>query len=84
MTLKFLGPGEMFGELEVIKAPDLMRQFSVISTQEQNRVYSVSKRDFIRVLQTDPMLGAGLTLLVDSKLRQILTQIKVYEKNFID
>jgi cAMP-dependent protein kinase regulator len=53
MTLKFLGAGEMFGELEILKAHDLCRQFSVVSTFETNNVYSVSKRDFLRVLYCD-------------------------------
>ncbi|CAD8048017.1 unnamed protein product [Paramecium primaurelia] len=84
MTLKFLGAGEMFGELEILKAPDLIRQFSIVSTFESNSVYSVSKRDFMRVLYCDPALNKSLTALNDKKLKQILQQIRVYEKNFID
>ncbi|CAD8141766.1 unnamed protein product [Paramecium pentaurelia] len=84
MTLKFLGAGEMFGELEILKAPDLFRQFSIVSTFESNNVYSVSKRDFMRVLYCDPALNKSLTALNDKKLKQILQQIRVYEKNFID
>ncbi|CAD8059491.1 unnamed protein product [Paramecium sonneborni] len=84
MTLKFLGAGEMFGELEILKAPDLCRQFSLVSTFESNNVYSVSKRDFMRVLYCDPALNKSLTSLNDKKLKQILQQIRVYEKNFID
>ncbi|CAD8137303.1 unnamed protein product [Paramecium octaurelia] len=84
MTLKFLGAGEMFGELEILKAPDLCRQFSLVSTFESNNVYSVSKRDFMRVLYCDPDLNKSLISLNDKKLKQILQQIRVYEKNFID
>ncbi|CAK88155.1 unnamed protein product (macronuclear) [Paramecium tetraurelia] len=84
MTLKFLGAGEMFGELEILKAPDLCRQFSLVSTFESNNVYSVSKRDFMRVLNCDPDLNKSLISLNDRKLKQILQQIRVYEKNFID
>ncbi|CAD8056601.1 unnamed protein product [Paramecium sonneborni] len=84
MTLKFLGAGEMFGELEILKASDLCRQFSIVSTFESNNVYSVSKRDFMRVLYCDSALNKSLTALNDKKLKQILQQIRVYEKNFID
>ncbi|CAK87145.1 unnamed protein product (macronuclear) [Paramecium tetraurelia] len=84
MTLKFVGAGEMFGELEILKQQDLCRQFSFISTFESNTVYSVSKRDFLRVLQNDPPLLQSLNSLNDDKLKQALAQIKAYEKNFID
>ncbi|CAD8115040.1 unnamed protein product [Paramecium sonneborni] len=84
MTLKFVGAGEMFGELEILKSNDLCRQFSYISTFESNTVYSVSKRDFLRVIQNDQPLSESLNLLNDDKLKQALAQIKAYEKNFID
>lgn len=53
MTLKFVGAGEMFGELEILKSNDLCRQFSYVSTFESNTIYSVSKRDFLKVIQND-------------------------------
>ncbi|CAD8086326.1 unnamed protein product [Paramecium primaurelia] len=84
MTLKFVGAGEMFGELEILKQQDLCRQFSYISTFESNTVYSVSKRDFLRVLQNDQPLLKSLNSLNDDKLKQALAQIQAYEKNFID
>ncbi|CAD8102436.1 unnamed protein product [Paramecium primaurelia] len=84
MTLKFVGAGEMFGELEILKSNDLCRQFSYVSTFESNTVYSVSKRDFLRVIQNDQPLYESLNVLNDDKLKQALAQIKAYEKNFID
>ncbi|CAD8170103.1 unnamed protein product [Paramecium pentaurelia] len=84
MTLKFVGAGEMFGELEILKQPDLCRQFSYISTFESNTIYYVSKRDFLRVLYNDPPLSQSLNSLNDDKLKQALAQIRAYEKNFID
>ncbi|CAD8100662.1 unnamed protein product [Paramecium sonneborni] len=84
MTLKFVGAGEMFGELEILKEFDLSRQFSYISTFESNTVYSVSKKDFLRILQNDSLLYSSLNSLNDDKLKQALLQIYAYEKNFID
>ncbi|CAK88725.1 unnamed protein product (macronuclear) [Paramecium tetraurelia] len=84
MTLKFVGAGEMFGELEILKQPDLCRQFTYVSTFESNTVYYVSKRDFLRVLYNDPPLSQSLNSLNEDKLKQALAQIRAYEKNFID
>jgi len=63
----------MFGELEVLKSPDLVRQFSVVSTYESNKVYTVSKKDFLRVINHDLPLYNSLCTLNDSKLKQILS-----------
>ncbi|CAD8144738.1 unnamed protein product [Paramecium octaurelia] len=84
ITLKYIGPGEMFGELEILKNPDIPRQVSVITTQESNKIYSIHKKDFLRVLHFDQVLHSNLVYLNDNKLKQILHQIKGFQKNFFD
>ncbi|CAD8059597.1 unnamed protein product [Paramecium sonneborni] len=84
ITLKYIGAGEMFGELEILKNPEIPRQVSVITTQETNKIYSIHKKDFLRVLYFDQILHQNLVALNDNKLKQILSQIKGFQKNFFD
>ncbi|CAD8144631.1 unnamed protein product [Paramecium pentaurelia] len=84
ITLKYIGAGEMFGELEILKNQEIPRQVSVITTQEQNKIYSIHKKDFLRVLYFDQVLHQNLVYLNDNKLKQILHQIKGFQKNFFD
>ncbi|GIL13957.1 MAG: hypothetical protein BroJett038_26770 [Chloroflexota bacterium] len=51
----FLGQGQIFGEMALLDQTD--RSASIIATQEQTVVYSISSGDFLNLCTSDTALG---------------------------
>ncbi|WP_445267987.1 Crp/Fnr family transcriptional regulator [Synechococcus sp. C9] len=80
ITLNILGPGEIFGEMAALAAS--ARSCDVLSVT-QVLLGSLSARDFMNVVQTEPLMGLRLSQLMARRLRQLNRRLRVRESDSV-
>ncbi|MCS6781577.1 MAG: Crp/Fnr family transcriptional regulator [Gloeomargarita sp. SKYBB_i_bin120] len=80
ITLNILGPGEIFGEMAALAAST--RSCDVLSVTPV-LVGSLSSRDFMHVVQTEPLMGLRLSQLMARRLRQLNRRLRVRESDSV-
>ncbi|MEN9218518.1 MAG: cyclic nucleotide-binding domain-containing protein, partial [Gloeomargarita sp. DG_2_bins_126] len=80
ITLNILGPGEIFGEMAALAAS--ARSCDVLSVT-QVTLGSLSARDFMNVVQTEPLMGLRLSQLMARRLRQLNRRLRVRESDSV-
>ena len=80
ITLNILGPGEIFGEMAALAAS--VRSCDVLSVTPV-LVGSLSARDFMHMVQTEPLMGLRLSQLMARRLRQLNRRLRVRESDSV-
>lgn len=80
ITLNILGPGEIFGEMAALAAS--ARSCDVLSVTPVV-LGSLSARDFMNVVQTEPLMGLRLSQLMARRLRQLNRRLRVRESDSV-
>ncbi|MCS7225900.1 MAG: Crp/Fnr family transcriptional regulator [Gloeomargarita sp. SKYB31] len=80
ITLNILGPGEIFGEMAALAAST--RSCDVLSVTPV-LLGSLPGRDFMHIVQTEPLMGLRLSQLMARRLRQLNRRLRVRESDSV-
>ncbi|MEO1427672.1 MAG: Crp/Fnr family transcriptional regulator [Cyanobacteria bacterium J06633_8] len=78
LTLNILGKGELFGEMAALD--EVPRSTDVI-TLTSTEIGSLPSQDFIKLLNTEPLIGVRLAQLMAKRLRQVNRRLRLRESD---
>lgn len=80
ITLNILGPGEIFGEMAALASSS--RSTDVVSVTPVT-LGTLSSRDFMALVQQEPVVGLHLSQLMSKRLRQLNRRLRVRESDSV-
>lgn len=73
MSVDFLGPGDVFGELSLL---DGLPRVRGAMTMEKTVVYTLRREDFLRHLEANPHMAVGIIGNLSARLRDALDSVE--------
>ncbi len=73
LTIALLGPGEIFGELEILEGS---ARDTIAETMEDSQLCVIQKEQFLSLIRKRPELSFRLTKLIGLRLRRIESRVE--------